>query len=68
MGDPESRVSPKIRAPAGQALTQAGDSPAASRSSQKLHFSTTPRILVGNPAVISRMNGRGSRQLKLRDP
>ena len=65
----ESLRSPKTMAPVPlQASTQAGSSPSASRSPQKLHFSTTPRILVGKSALYSFINGRGSCQLKLRDP
>ena len=37
-----SSRSPKTRAPVGQTLTQNGCSPTSIRSTQKVHFSTTP--------------------------
>ena len=45
--DSGSFRSPKVNAPSGHSTTQAGISPCASRSEQKLHFSTTPLSLVG---------------------
>jgi ferredoxin len=48
--------------------TQAGSFPLASRSTQKLHFSTTPLVRVGYSWFTSSMYGRGSSQLKLREP
>ena len=51
-----------------QASTQAGSRPFANRSSQKVHFSTTPFVLVGNSGVISFIKGLGSIQLKLLEP
>jgi hypothetical protein len=40
-------------APAVHASTQAGRSPRASRSSQNVHFSTTPFERVGKPRLVA---------------
>ena len=68
MGECGSARLPKTRAFSGQASTQAGGRPRARRSPQKLHFSTTPLVRVGNSGLGLWMYGRGSCQLKLREP
>ncbi len=52
--------SPKTSAFSVQASTQAGCWPLPSRSSQKVHFSTTPFVRVGKSGVGDFRNGRGS--------
>ncbi len=58
---------PNVNAETGHDSTQAGRLPLASRSSQNVHFSTTPLVRFGHSVVSIRRNGLGSTKMKLRE-